>query len=224
MRARWIVLTLGVMGIAFVLVRSTTFDLVVAMVSAALLLAVGRQSGLSWADLGLARATVGTGARWALFSALIVAAAYLVMALTPLSVLLQDSRYDDGWKDAVLRAAVIVPIGTVLWEEIAFRGVLWAQLRSRWSAGWATAISSLLFGAWHALPALRFAEANDGAEAVASGTIALVGTVVVTTLVTGAAGVVLCEMRRRSDSLLAPIGLHWATNAFGVLAIAAVAT
>jgi membrane protease YdiL (CAAX protease family) len=29
------------------------------------------------------------------------------------------------------------------------------------------------------------------------------------------AGVVLCELRRRSGSLLAPLGLHWATNGLG---------
>ncbi|MFI7415082.1 type II CAAX prenyl endopeptidase Rce1 family protein [Streptomyces sp. NPDC049627] len=32
---------------------------------------------------------------------------------------------------------------------------------------------------------------------------------------TAAAGVVLCELRRRSGSLLAPMALHWAVNGFG---------
>ena len=39
-------------------------------------------------------------------------------------------------------------------------------------------------------------------------------------ILTAVAGVVLCELRRRSGSLLAPAGLHWATNGFGVLASA----
>ena len=39
----------------------------------------------------------------------------------------------------------------------------------------------------------------------------------------GAAGVLFCELRRRSDSLLAPIGLHWATNALGYVAAFALA-
>jgi membrane protease YdiL (CAAX protease family) len=34
---------------------------------------------------------------------------------------------------------------------------------------------------------------------------------------TGLAGAVLCEVRRRSGSLLAPIALHWAVNALGYL-------
>ena len=223
MSTRWLALTLAVMSAAYALVRFTAVDVVVAVGAAVILLAVGRRSGLSWADLGLARATMASGVRWASAAAVVVAIAYLVVAVTPLQVLLQDSRFDDGWSNAIWRATVTVPLGTVLWEEIAFRGVLWAGLRSRWGAAWATAGSSLLFGVWHALPALQFAETNDAAESVASGTVAVIGTVLVTMVVTGAAGVLLCEMRRRSDSLLAPIGLHWAANAFGVLAVAAVA-
>ncbi len=223
MSTRWLALTLAVMLAAYALVRFTALDVVVAVGAAVILLAVGRRAGLSWADLGLARATMASGVRWALAAAAVVAIGYLVVAVTPLQVLLQDSRFDDGWSNAIWRATVTVPLGTVLWEEIAFRGVLWAGLRSRWGAAWATAGSSLLFGVWHALPALRFAERNDAAESVASGTVAVIGTVLVTMVVTGAAGVLLCEMRRRSDSLLAPFGLHWAANAFGVLAVAAVA-
>jgi len=37
-------------------------------------------------------------------------------------------------------------------------------------------------------------------------------------LFTAAAGALLCELRRRSGSLLAPMGLHWSTNALGYLA------
>jgi membrane protease YdiL (CAAX protease family) len=43
-----------------------------------------------------------------------------------------------------------------------------------------------------------------------------------TVLFTAAAGVVFCELRRRSGSLLAPAGLHWAVNGLSVLASAAV--
>ena len=46
-----------------------------------------------------------------------------------------------------------------------------------------------------------------GSGAVVAGTLAL------TTL----GGLVFGELRRRSDSLLASVGAHWATNALGVL-------
>jgi len=41
-------------------------------------------------------------------------------------------------------------------------------------------------------------------------------------LFTAVSGVVLCELRRRSGSLLAPAGLHWAVNGLSVLASTAV--
>ena len=42
----------------------------------------------------------------------------------------------------------------------------------------------------------------------------ILGTVVFTAL----AGVVFAELRRRSDSLVAPVLLHWATNGLAVVA------
>jgi membrane protease YdiL (CAAX protease family) len=38
-----------------------------------------------------------------------------------------------------------------------------------------------------------------------------------TVLITGAAGVLFAELRRRSGSVVAPMGLHWAVNALGVM-------
>lgn len=64
---------------------------------------------------------------------------------------------------------------------------------------------------------MRAASKGGDVAAVLAGA---VGTVVaVTAATTGAAlaGVVLCELRRRSGSLLAPFALHWALNALGVL-------
>jgi membrane protease YdiL (CAAX protease family) len=41
--------------------------------------------------------------------------------------------------------------------------------------------------------------------------------VLATVVLTSAAGVILCYGRQRSDSLLAPLLLHWAVNIGGVL-------
>jgi membrane protease YdiL (CAAX protease family) len=40
---------------------------------------------------------------------------------------------------------------------------------------------------------------------------------------TALAGLLLCELRRRSGSLLAAAALHWATNGLGLLLAAALA-
>jgi membrane protease YdiL (CAAX protease family) len=117
---------------------------------------------------------------------------------------------------------VTVPLGTVVFEEVAFRGVLWGLIAQARGPGWATAVSSVLFGLWHVLPALQLARTNAALQAAAPGgrriLVAVLGTVAFTTL----AGVVFAELRRGTGSLLAPVGLHWATNGLGVLAAARV--
>ena len=44
---------------------------------------------------------------------------------------------------------VAIPLGTVLPEELAFRGLLLSLLERRWSVPAATLLSSVLFGLWH---------------------------------------------------------------------------
>jgi len=87
----------------------------------------------------------------------------------------------------------------------------------------ATIGSSVLFGLWHVLPSLSLPTDNVAVgEAVGTGQSAELISVLSTVAFTGLTGVLFCELRRRSGSLLAPAGLHWATNALGVLASAAV--
>ena len=84
-------------------------------------------------------------------------------------------------------------------------------------------MSSALFGLWHILPSLGLATDNEAiGSAVGRGRSAQVIAVLGTVLFTAASGVVFCELRRRSGSLLAPAGLHWAVNGLSVLASAAV--
>jgi membrane protease YdiL (CAAX protease family) len=112
-----------------------------------------------------------------------------------------------------------VPIGTVLLEEAAFRGVLFALLLRRYRRLPAAALSSVLFGLWHVLPSLHLSTDKPAFTAVfGTGQLGAAVADLGTVLFTAAAGVLLCELRRRSSSLLAPMGLHWATNALGYLA------
>jgi membrane protease YdiL (CAAX protease family) len=76
--------------------------------------------------------------------------------------------------------------------------------------------TSGLFGLWHIIPALHVGGTNRGvsdAVGVAGSAAIVVGTVVLTTI----GGLVFGELRRRSGSVLASAGAHWATNALGVL-------
>jgi membrane protease YdiL (CAAX protease family) len=109
------------------------------------------------------------------------------------------------------QVAFRIPVGTVLWEEIAFRGVLQAALRRVMSEPAAIAVSGGVFGLWHIRPtaaALRVnGLAGDGRQAVAR--------LAAGVAVTAAGGVLFGWLRARSGRLAAPAALHLATNCVG---------
>jgi membrane protease YdiL (CAAX protease family) len=79
-------------------------------------------------------------------------------------------------------------------------------------------VSSALFGVWHVLPSLGLSTSNAAMGALFGGGLRAQVLVVLGAVVfTGVSGVLLCELRRRSGSVLAAAGLHWATNGLGVL-------
>src|SRR5258708_6437465 len=83
---------------------------------------------------GLVGGTWWRGLRWALAAIGAVAVVFAVGAAVPLTrSAFRDSRYHFGWGHAALTAFVLIPVGTVLFEEVAFRGVLWGLLRRRHS-------------------------------------------------------------------------------------------
>ena len=198
--------------------------LVVGPVGAAVLLGLARLTGLSWAELGLGPGTWRRGLTWAAAVIGIVAVVLAAGAALPLTRdAFRDSRYHLDLAQALLTAFVLIPIGTVLLEEVAFRGVLWGLLRRGHRTWVATVVSSVLFGLWHVLPSLGLAADNQAiGSTVGKGTSGEAISVLGTVLFTGLAGVVFCELRRRSGSLLASAGLHWATNGLGVLAAASI--
>jgi membrane protease YdiL (CAAX protease family) len=184
-----------------------------------LLVVLSRRSGLTWDDLGLARHSWRRGALVAAASVALVAGVYaLAVALPATRLAFLDARYRLPVGRALFSALVVIPLGTVIIEEIAFRGVLMGLLTRRRSARWGLGVSSGLFGLWHVLPSLGLGQVNEAVAGVAGtgdgARIAIVSAVVVFTAV---AGVLLGELRRRSGSLLASAGLHWAVNGVGVL-------
>jgi membrane protease YdiL (CAAX protease family) len=181
------------------------------------LLVWARLDGLSWPQLGLGRDRLASGCRWGLGAIVVVAGVYVVGVLQPsIRPAFQDVRYDLPLGDALRTTFVVIPFGTVLFEELAFRSVLWGML-SRYLRPWQVLVTtSGLFGLWHVIPALRVGGTNRGvsdAVGVAGSAAVVVGTVLLTTI----GGLVFGELRRRSGSVLASAGAHWATNALGVL-------
>jgi len=194
--------------------------------AALLLLVLARVAGLTWEELGLGRQTLVRGLQVGLVAAVAVAIVYAAGVAIPFTRgAFRDTRYRLGLKTVLYTALVAIPLGTVLFEEVAFRGVLWGLLSRSVGATSATVLSACLFGIWHVLPALDLARTHTSVKGPSTGaahrrriTVAVLATIVFTAV----AGIVFAELRRRSGSLVAPIGLHWATNGLGVLAAARV--
>lgn len=188
--------------------------LVTAPVAAAVLLLLGRAAGLSWSDMGLGREALPRGLAWAAVAVVLVGVAYVVAARFSFA----RGTAGDPPRDAagVVRALAEVTFATVLLEEIAFRGVLWGLVETRSGPMAAVLVTSALFGLWHIVPSFvdTGVRRPDALAALPwGGALWTAGTVVVTAL----AGVVFAELRRRSGSVVAPMGLHWGFNALGVL-------
>ena len=187
------------------------------LVALALIL-LARRAGLSWHDLGLSRSTWWKGLKYALVGILAVGVLYAIAAAIPLTrQAFLDGRYQLHTGAALLTALVFIPLGTIVLEEIAFRGVLMGLFRNRSRAWVAVLVSSVMFGAWHIVPAAALGANRLVSEVFGAGPMAQVALIAAVVAFTGLAGWLLCEIRRRSGSLIATAGLHWATNGLGVL-------
>jgi CAAX protease family protein len=191
-----------------------------APLAALVLLGFARWSGLSWRQLGMGRDRLRAGAVWGAGAITVVGLVYLAGVLLPATrPAFLDARYHLSISGTLMTALVVIPVGTILVEEVAFRSVLWGMLSRHMPVWWVLAISSVLFGLWHVLPSLHLAAANRGIGEAVSGAGASAGVLVVagTVAFTALGGAVAGELRRRSGSLLASVGMHWATNGLGVL-------
>jgi membrane protease YdiL (CAAX protease family) len=214
-----VVLVLAALAAAMVVDRAVSgARLAVGLGLAACLVAIARTQGLAVADLGLARSTWPGGLRWGAAAAVSVAAAYALAYLVPgVRQALPEGEGDIG-PAALTAVLVVILLGTVLPEELAFRGLLLPLLWRQSNVLAASLLASGLFGLWHVLASLGGGVANAAIADVVGGDAA--GTmlrVVVTVLFTSVAGVLLCWLRLRSGSLLAPVLAHWTVNGLGVI-------
>jgi membrane protease YdiL (CAAX protease family) len=157
------------------------------------------------------------GARWGLVVTLAGLAVYLVALVTPgLDELFNDRRVDGGLPRLFYEVFVRIPLGTVLLEEVAFRGALPAVFEKHWSRMRAVVMSSVLFGLWHVLPSLNLAEVNPVFEGLlGTGFAGKLGGVAIAVVGTFFIGLWLCFLRYRSGSILAPLIVHTASNTGG---------
>jgi membrane protease YdiL (CAAX protease family) len=182
---------------------------------AAILLILARRCGLTWDDLGLGSARLRRGLLIGGLAAGSVGLVYLVaLAIPATRAAFLDARAAGPLATALFAALVRIPLGTVVLEELAFRGVLPALVGGGfWRS---TLVSSALFGVWHVLPSMGMGSANAAVGAAVGGW-GVAGSVALAVLFTFAAGVGLCAARRWSGHLAAPMLAHLATNSLGIL-------
>jgi membrane protease YdiL (CAAX protease family) len=182
-----------------------------------------RINGLGWAELGLGRDHWKSGAAYALAAVAAVVAVIAVGALLPLTRPMFMNNHYVTISGALVASMVIIPLQTVIPEELAFRGVLHGALNRAWGFRGVALAGSLLFGLWHVATSLGLTSSNVGfTRLFGGGVVGMLAGVTLAVVATAVAGFVFSWLRRRSGSLLAPIALHWSLNGLGALAAALV--
>lgn len=189
------------------------FHLVANMLAACGLVWLALHIGATVADVGLERDRMRDGFRLGLRAAVpIVAAVLLVIAIPPTrSLFVNDAAAVATTGQALFDIFIRIPFGTVIPEELMFRGALMGLMLRRHSPMRAATYSSLLFGVWHVLPtltSLNVEAAGVVSDSFAQQSAAIIGAV----LATGAIGFAFAWLRLRSRSVVAPIIAHLAFN------------
>lgn len=214
-----------ILAISNVIAHFTTPWANIATVPAAALglVIVVRSRGLGWTELGLGREHWKSGLGYALAAVTLVVGVIIVGALLPWTQPLFLNNNYATMSAAVIAATVIIPLQTVIPEELAFRGVLHGALNRAWGFRGVTAAGSLLFGLWHIAASLGLTTNNVGLTRVfGSGVLGMLAGITFAVCATAAAGFVFTWLRRQSGSLIAPIALHWSLNGLGALAAAVI--
>lgn len=185
-----------------------------AVLGIAILLARG--GGATWSAMGMQADRVPRGIKVGGVIAVAIIAFFVVAAAIPSTRdAFEDQRIVEGsiWL-SMYHALFRVPLGTALYEEVLFRGVIFGMLARRTSALKAAMWSSVLFGIWHILPSMDAIEANPIGNALGGSWEPVVAAVVSTFI----AGLGFVWIRLYAGSIVAPILVHVAANSTAILA------
>ena len=194
------------------------WNLGVALALLAIAMGIG---GLGTGDLGLAPNQLRSGLRWGGAIGGTVMAVVMIAALLPGS---RDWFVDDLGRGSVghllVKVLVTIPLGTVVMEEIAFRACLPGLLDARpgSTARRTLLLSAAAFGMWHILPSRHLGERNKTMGSIFGDTLGRWAPVAAAVVATSVAGAAWLWLRRRSDSVIAPMLVHWSLNAVGTVA------
>lgn len=186
------------------------------------LIIAAKINGVTWKELGLGRETLLKGTTYAAASLAVIS---LVVGIALAIPFTRDFFLNESYRNvhiALISALVFIPLQTVIPEEMAFRGLLHGRLMKLGGTKTAFIVGSLAFGLWHVLSSLSLTATNVKlVEILGSGTLAQWIGVAGAVIATATAGAGLTWLRYKTNSVIAPVGLHWALNSSGALAAAA---
>jgi membrane protease YdiL (CAAX protease family) len=148
-------------------------------------------------------------------AAIVLAAPLLLLAAFEDSAhLIADQRAANlDASEVTFQALIRIPIGTALFEEFVFRGVLFG-LFSRRGRSFGAIASSIPFGLWHIRPSLEVIHANFSDVSPAAAAMLVTAAV----LATAAVGIGLCRLRIKGDGIAAPWAFHASLNSLALVA------
>jgi membrane protease YdiL (CAAX protease family) len=177
-------------------------------------LGIARAAGVSWAELGLGRRELGSGARTGAVAGTCAAAAVLAAAAVPATRrFFLDDRATAGAEGGGLAAGLArITFAAVPPEELTYRSALLGLWLGNGSPADAVAWSSALFGLSHILPTRSTMGQTALGQHLERRPLRQAAFVAGNVAVTGAAGAVFGWLRLRSGSVLAPLLAHAALN------------
>ncbi len=188
---------------------------------AILLIVLAHRSGFDFTGVGLAfrrwHRPVGVGLILVATTGFIFALGLILPATKGAFI---DARVNQTSLGGMLYQVLLrIPLGTVLLEEIAFRGVLPTLFGGNPAQVWRWKPilgASALFGAWHILPSSALTDGNSAVHEMFGGSAILVTLLAVaSTMLVGVLLSLVCYVGR---GLKASMLVHWATNSLGFVA------
>jgi membrane protease YdiL (CAAX protease family) len=181
--------------------------------TAVAVLGIARTAGVSWAELGLGRRELGSGARTGAVAGACAAAAVLAAAAVPATRgFFLDNRAAAAGRGGLAAGLARITFAAVPPEELTYRSALLGLWLGNGSRASAVAWSSALFGLSHILPTRTTMGQTALGQHLERRPLRQAAFVAGNVTVTAAAGAVFGWLRLRSGSVLAPLLAHAVLN------------